>query len=480
MRIYSEIIFITALLFGGSIAWAEPFGEPTVHKLTVRPAPEPTEALKYELFPQRLERSPGNAAMCYYRAILLHSSLTDDERKVFEDQYENASQGKLDLKIAKEWLSGQHATLLELERATNREYCDWDLRFEEIDGVKSIELLLPELQELRQLAKMLSLKFEVELAEGEIEKAIQTLRISYRLGVDAGNERLLINALVGAAIAGLTTGKVEKLIQHEECPDLYWALAGIPDPVVDLKPALEVEMSICERMFPILRNPEEKELSAEQWSREIRNAWKDVRELAGESGGEKDPWKLNELAGAALMVRGYPKAKKGLLEMGYDARTIEAMPTGKVIAVYQSKIHQHVVQESGKWHRLPYHQVREHMKRTERELISEGYLVGVRREVIPIVSMLLPAVGAAHEAQARTQRGIAVLRLIEAIRMHAHANDGEAPDSLNDLTIVPAPIDPYWGKPFVYRKTKTGFEIEAKADSEQLALSHIYQVTIKK
>jgi hypothetical protein len=66
--------------------------------------------------------------------------------------------------------------------------------------------------------------------------------------------------------------------------------------------------------------------------------------------------------------------------------------------------------------------------------------------------VLLPAIGAVHQAAARSQRAIAVLRLIEALRIYGAAHEGRLPETLNDLTEVPVPIDPFTGKPFEYRR----------------------------
>src|SRR5262249_14762711 len=38
-------------------------------KLTLRPAPAPVPALKYQLLPELRDRTPGNAAVLYYRAF---------------------------------------------------------------------------------------------------------------------------------------------------------------------------------------------------------------------------------------------------------------------------------------------------------------------------------------------------------------------------------------------------------------------------
>ena len=64
--------------------------------------------------------------------------------------------------------------------------------------------------------------------------------------------------------------------------------------------------------------------------------------------------------------------------------------------------------------------------------------------------MILPAVQQVTNAQVRTQRDIDVLRVIEALRMHA-ADAGAFPKSLDEITAVLVPKNPATGKPFEYR-----------------------------
>jgi hypothetical protein len=62
----------------------------------------------------------------------------------------------------------------------------------------------------------------------------------------------------------------------------------------------------------------------------------------------------------------------------------------------------------------------------------------------------LPAIGNVIHAQVRTDRQIAEMRCVEALRMHA-AERGRWPQSLSEITAVPVPDDPGTGKPFQYR-----------------------------
>ena len=71
------------------------------------------------------------------------------------------------------------------------------------------------------------------------------------------------------------------------------------------------------------------------------------------------------------------------------------------------------------------------------------------RELIPIADSLIPGVRACRNAEARLQRDVALLRAIEAVRMHA-AETGALPASLADVTCVPVPKNPSTDLPFEY------------------------------
>jgi hypothetical protein len=55
----------------------------------------------------------------------------------------------------------------------------------------------------------------------------------------------------------------------------------------------------------------------------------------------------------------------------------------------------------------------------------------------------------ARTAGARCDQTIALIQTVEAIRMYAAAGDGKLPGSLDELP-VPAPVEPFTGKPMDY------------------------------
>jgi hypothetical protein len=71
-------------------------------------------------------------------------------------------------------------------------------------------------------------------------------------------------------------------------------------------------------------------------------------------------------------------------------------------------------------------------------------------EIVPIAERTLPAIRTARGAIARADRGIAVLRVLEALRIYAASHEGTLPAGLEDIKEVPIPDDPVTGEPFVY------------------------------
>ena len=72
-------------------------------------------------------------------------------------------------------------------------------------------------------------------------------------------------------------------------------------------------------------------------------------------------------------------------------------------------------------------------------------------EGLPLVALLLPGIDQACGVRARLQRRIAGLRIIEALRAFAAANNGNLPETLSDLNLH-VPNNPADGKPFAYAR----------------------------
>ncbi len=151
-------------------------------------------------------------------------------------------------------------------------------------------------------------------------------------------------------------------------------------------------------------------------------------------------------------LTGYAHAKERLVAWGYSKETVDAMAVGQVLSIYSARIYETVADEweKGAYVDFPagqrlydeaYDAIREHDWQSDHP----------DREIIPIASTLLPAVMAAQKAAFRTERDFDALRVIEALRMHAAANEGKWPESLDDIKSVPVPKNVATGEPFEYQ-----------------------------
>jgi hypothetical protein len=452
------------LLLLGSITWAdEPEADPNqppVVKLTLHPAAPGKPALKYALVPHRIDRKAGNAAQFYYRAQLMFSQ--SPNRKAYDkehaDNYERWTsepcQGK-NLEEIKKWLAQFPPNAKEqLREAVYREECDFDYRLRERSGIEIIQFLLPEIQEMRNFGRHLYLEARVAIAERRYDDAAEVFRMGYQMGRDTASEPLLINGLVGIAISGLMNAEVEDWIGSPESPNLYWSLASIPKPLVDLRPALQQEVRFPELMFPFLKDAETSQRSPEEWQRILSEAVRQINsnlELPLSKRQQNPLEKIqSDLAVTALIMRAYPVAKEELKKSGFEAEKLEKMPVAQVVTIHMHRIVREIGDEFSKGAYLPSKQREEFYGSLGKRMHDERFFGPNSREVIPLAGLLMPAVGAAMSAQTRLDRDFAALQTLEAIRAHL-AETGALPEKLSDITVLPVPVNPATNEPFEYR-----------------------------
>jgi hypothetical protein len=429
----------------------------TVVRLAVDPAAEPRPALKYSFVTRFSERKPGNAAPFYYRAILAY---TVDSAAV-----DSKGHPSLDSRLD-EWSRAPlksfprdevrkvvgFRAFEDLREAASREECNWDWRLQDTEGPKSFYFLLDEVQRSRSLARWLAVKARLEIAEGRYDDAVETLRIGYQFARDIGKSQILICGLVGIAITAILDDQAHTFIGAPGSPNLYWAFTELPRPLIDLRPAVEFEVTFPSRVFPFLKDPEHALHSPEQWAELVSRAMQTLTNLMGSQPADTPYWQAR-LAATGLALRGYTQAKRALIAEGYDAAKVEQMPVGQVIALDEVRISRYVADESRKWSLVPYAEGWRRQKQVDAELIRNHYLGPPMstREVLPINSLLLPATSSATNAMIRRDISIAANQAIEAIRMHAAQHGGKLPQSLSEISVVPVPNHPRFGTPFPYK-----------------------------
>jgi hypothetical protein len=94
---------------------------------------------------------------------------------------------------------------------------------------------------------------------------------------------------------------------------------------------------------------------------------------------------------------------------------------------------------------------------------------------------LLPAISKVRLAQVRIQRKLAALRVIEALRMHAAANNGELPEKLDEINVTAVPNDPGTGKSFEFHRDGQTATLISRIPGEPIETTGLrYRVTVRK
>jgi hypothetical protein len=414
-------------------------------KLMIHPAAAPAPALKYQLLPDVRDLTPGNAALGYYRALSFRGEMPHAPG-MGDKEYNWLSVPLKDFprEEARKFLHDYRHLLREVERAARCDRCDWQLltRIRE----EGFQLLLPDVQQMRFIANLLALQARLEMAEGQLDKALATLQTGFTLAKHTGEIPLMISSLVGMALAGVMTEQLQSLLELPDAPNLYWSLTDLPRPFVDLRGPLQGERAWIETCCPGLRNPKTGPLPPQQVLAMIGQ----IGKFMGGYGGGPDSAELKLFAATASTLV-YPDAKQFLLQHGWTAEQVEAMPVVQVGLTYAVYDYDRRLDDMIKWHGVPYWEASAGLAKVNQQLreakVKAGGMQGIHTT---LATLLLPAIDKVMQASARLDRRIAALRCIEAIRLHAAAHEGKLPARLGDITEVPVPVDPMTGKEFEY------------------------------
>jgi len=411
-------------------------------------APAPLPARKFRLTWSYIEKRSGNAALSYNRFGNSYEGGSPLTRKLDPDDPQSTVEMRISelmdlppeempLDEAKELL-GEYFYQRIMD-ATRHEYCDFDYRIRE--SREPFAILLPEVSMMRGLARALALKARVEILEGDYADAVETIKSGVEMARHTAETPFLVSGLVGTAIYRIMHAELELLIQQPDAPNMYWALSTLPRPIIDYREALECESDFFFIMFPQLHDLDRKFDDLDFDLSDLQSGMNSVMNMS--DGGSE--WQMRGLV-AAMALKGYPAARDWMIELGFTREEVESRPLTEVVVRYAMYQYELERDEMFKWLSLPYWQAIDGIHEAD-VFVTER----MRQDILPIGALLLPAIGAVHSAQARQERDIDLLRIVEAIRMHADANDGRLPATLDEITIVPIPFDVSTGKPFSYR-----------------------------
>jgi hypothetical protein len=452
----------------------EPDDQAPVTRLTIHPAAEPSPALRYRLLPSLIDTRPGNAAVFYNKACLMYSEANDRNKELQKlAEWLDAPIESLSLAEAAEYVGQFNELFRELTYASLREDCDWQTPLRE---QPPYSILLPEVQTMRGMARLVAAKARLEIAQGKTDDALRSLTIGYAMARHIARGPTLIQSLVGMAIAGVMTNQAREMSQRPDGPNLYWAYTSLPYPFVSLTRANEFEFDMFYFWHPEWRKREGNAFSAAEWQR----MWDALASGMIELGVIENDHRWSGGAGRLMLIgraiRHYPQAKRWLLERGRSEDEVEQMPVAQVLMIYTLDTYDELRDERFKLAGLPYWQIHDRLREENVQLRR----LSDEREVMPLAGTLLPAISNVALAQGRSDRNFCLARIVEALRLYAAAHDGRLPERLGDVSEVPIPGDPVTGGDFVYRLSGGTAVLETPLPQGLLQRQHglRYEITV--
>jgi hypothetical protein len=399
-------------------------------QLSVAPAKAPEPALKYQLLPELREMKPGNPVQAYLKCYL------EQYRFVFDSEEFDRRKTLLAMPLEEPPVSAAPElgafALAQVDAAARLDNPDWQFLLKlRADGFGA---QIPDVQAMRVLGRALAVRFRSEIAEGRINDALRTAKTMFAMSRHMADHPIFISNLVGIAIASMAIEPLEALLQQPGCPNLYWALTNLPDPLVPINKGLQGERLSLWGFSHDLDST--APMSAEQIQKFINN----VGKLLGD----------NLPANGAGGVRGYlaartsvPEkmvaARKRLVESGLPEALVKSLPPDQVVLLDEERELHSRFDEIAKIMLFPAWQFEALLEKPS----------PAKRDQAVFADALLPSQANMRRALARLEQRIALLRVVEALRMHAALHDGAFPAKLSDNS-VPLPSDPITNKPFRY------------------------------
>lgn len=461
-------------------AWSQNAPPPKPTELTVSPAGAPDPSFRYSLLPSSARLNPGDAAPILLR--LRYDVKDEDWNDVSEklDRWRRLPLRDMPIPEARAFVEAQRRHLDLLAIAARRGDCDWGYPLPE-QGEDVIAVTMPELQALRHWGRLQAVKARIEIAEGRFDDAAKSMETGVALGRKVGSGPFVVGGLVGASLAFVQLDCVEDWITTPGSPNLYWALTALPRPLVNLRGALEQERTIAENMIPELAAADVPR-TPEGWTVHLEAMVARMRSVAarsfpeGSPGADSDEAKSSKAALgpdlAAYKRKHLAALREQLIDSGaFTREQVQAMGDDEagargVVLSYRSL-----------WDRLFQVMYLPYAEAESRAAEYEKLVAAAKDGPFAVIVLLYPSIFNIRKAEMRLDRRVAMLRAVEAVRIHAAALGGELPDSLEAIQEVAAPVDPATGRPFAFRREGEAAVLASPSPMSGLA---DYRIVIRK
>ncbi|MBX9628619.1 MAG: hypothetical protein K2X82_32780 [Gemmataceae bacterium] len=461
---FGPLLAAAALVAVPTAASAQPPLKPEDGKLVLRltadPAPAPTPALKYPLLPELRELNPGNQIPAFYKCFFEQNNFYYAPESV-KDREHFLVAPLAELAEAKELIGYGGSGLRQADYAARLDTADWQFTTQlRNDGINA---LLPDVQQLRMLAQALKVRMRGEVARKDFPAAARSAQTLFALAKSFNHHPTLIGQLVGAAITNMTLDAVEEFVAQPGAPNLFWSLTDLPAPFVDLRAGMQGERAWTEKDFGALRKPDPLSEA------ELMRMTKELDKIIKLDGGAAAPGRRPDWAeGLAADPAVFAAAKDRLVAAGFPAAAVGKMSRLQVYLTDEYLQYETLRDDLLKWTNVPFWKVPPDV---------DGRVKGLGG-----FAALLPAISKVVAARVRIQQRIDLLKVVEAVRLHAAEHGGAVPSSL-DAVALPLPPDPVTGKSFGYEVQDGKAVIRGTPPPDRKnepQFNRVYEVAIRK
>ncbi len=434
--------------------------DPSGTRLVISPAAEPDPALRYQFWPPLNQQKPINAMPFFSRAILMATEL-----RLRQSEYE-LNAGRDDRWLGSQWkpeyaeevsefLSPYRDSLAELERATDCMRIDYAIVDSSLSIDEMYQLMLPEVQESRSLARLLRLRAKLEMHSGRWDEFTRTMQTMFRLSEMVGHAGdLLISRLVALMIARITVETIDEATLVPGCPNFYWALAAVPSGLMDVRSAINQELQVLPNLTQgLAANPDTPigAVAARAKLGEIIHAANELQ-LLSENPLADQAKSLSQLTGGLVVIAVADQSRAYLRnETRWRDQADELSDSECVLRAFAIEVDR-ATSNILKWNWLPDSIRLQNAPKGDVELRRLRKLA--KDEINPaaiLLDLVLPATNQVNRAEYHGKQSIAFQATIHAIREFA-AEHQRLPESLDELTL-PAWPDPMTQQPFGYEQS---------------------------
>ncbi|MFQ3651983.1 MAG: hypothetical protein SNJ75_16800 [Gemmataceae bacterium] len=441
----------------------------TLVRLSLSPKAAPRPSLKYQLLPRLSELRSGNSVHGFLKCFA-------EQNSFFFSKEANAERDKLremplsELRKEKYVPYGGSA-LRRADDAALLDRTDWQILPEmQRDGFYT---LLPEVQQLRLLADCLRIRLRQQIAHGRYEEALVTARTMLRLGQTMKHHPTLIAQLVGLAMTHLTLTALEEMIAQPDAPNLYWALSYLPDPLFDLRAGFDGELLMAEvELGRIAQEPMTPESL-----KQVIERFEPLLNQGHEPNAKQISVLDRQLTKLVEDKKRLDQARHYLREIGLAESRLDALPARQLLLLESKYRFREQQEDLVQWLILAYPVAESRMQLKDGKPSWPTSAEFEKSLFAPIMTHAFRV----RQVQVRIQQRLALLRLAEAVRLHA-AKTGKLPDALRSIE-VPVPVDPVTGKAFTYEIKDGIAQVHGavpKGQEKQPAFRVRYELTLRK